>query len=270
MKALLWIVIIYAGYGLALFLLQRAVIFPRYVIPKVDNAGIDFSSIEKMWLPLQFGKVEAWYLPPAECSGRTPYPVVIYGHGNAELIDFNVQDLLPFTDMGLGVLLVEFPGYGRSGGTPSQKSIRETFVAAYDTIARRPEIDGHRIIFYGRSMGGGAVCALLKERRAAALILMSTFTSIRSFAKRYLIPAILVRDPFDNLAALRHYRGPVLLFHGRQDQIVPFRHGETLSQAAPNARFIPYDCGHNDCPPDPASFWKAIQDFLVSNNLLAG
>jgi len=268
MKVLLWLSIIYAGYCLALFLLQRALIFPRYVIPKVSNDDIDFSSIEKISLPMRFGRVEAWYLPPAGFSRRSPHSVVVFGHGNAELVDFNVQALQPFTLLGIGVLLVEFPGYGRSKGAPSEKSISETFIAAYDCLTRRPEIDRKRVIFYGRSMGGGAVCALLRHRPAAALILMSTFTSVRSFAKRYLAPPILVRDPFDNLAVVRQYRGPILIFHGRQDEVIPFRHGEILAKAAHNGRFISYDCGHNDCPPDPAAFWREMKDFLASNKLL--
>jgi len=94
---------------------------------------------------------------------------MIVGHGNAELIDFCQIDFEPFTYLGLGVLLVEYPGYGRSEGTPSQKSITETFVKAYDTIAARKDVDTEKIILFGRSVGGSAVCALSLERPSAAL-----------------------------------------------------------------------------------------------------
>ena len=268
MKIFLWIFIMYAGYCLILFLLQRAMIFPRYMIPAPENEAHHPPFIEKIQLSLHFGKVEAWFLPPVETIDQMPRPVVIFAHGNAERIDFCVQELMPFTQWGVGVLLVEFPGYGRSDGRPSEKTIVETFSAAYDTITQRTNVDPNRVIFYGRSIGGGAVCALLKERPAAALILVSTFTSVRSFTKRYLAPPFLVRDPFDNLMVISKYKGPVLIFHGQYDEVIPYHHGQSLYKAAPNARFISYACGHNDCPPDQVQFWREIKFFLESAGLM--
>jgi fermentation-respiration switch protein FrsA (DUF1100 family) len=91
---------------------------------------------------------------------------------------------------------------------------------------------------------------------------MSTFTSVRAFAIRYLAPPFLVRDPFDNLTALRNYAGPLLLMHGKRDEVIPYAHSKKLLEAAPNARLISYDCGHNDCPPDWRAFWQEIESFL--------
>jgi fermentation-respiration switch protein FrsA (DUF1100 family) len=268
MKIFLWIFLIYTGYCLILFLLQRAMLFPRYMIAPVEDEGRGLPVTEKIWLQTRSGKVESWYLPPTESDNQAPSPVVIFAHGNAERIDFCVQELTPFTQWGVGVLLVEFPGYGRSEGNPSQQTIAETFTAAYDTITQRRDVDPHRVILYGRSIGGGAVCTLLKKRPTAALILMSTFTSIRSFAKRYLAPSFLIRDPFDNLTAVSNYRGPVLIFHGEHDEVIPYHHGQTLYKSASNGRFISYACGHNDCPPDYFQFWKEIKIFLKSADLI--
>jgi pimeloyl-ACP methyl ester carboxylesterase len=268
MNIFLWICVIYSAYCLILFLLQRSMIFPRYMIPEIDTEEQQTPLLEKIQLSLHFGKVEAWYLSPVETHDPAPRPVVIFAHGNAELIDFCVQELMPFTQWGIGVLLVEFPGYGRSEGRPSEKTIAETFATAYDTITRRTEVDSDRVILYGRSLGGGAVCALLKERPAAALILMSTFTSIRSFAKRYLAPSFLIRDPFDNLETIEKYNGPVLIFHGKHDEVIPYHHGKSIYQSTPNGKFISYQCGHNDCPPDYPHFWSEIKIFLESAGLL--
>jgi pimeloyl-ACP methyl ester carboxylesterase len=268
MNIFLWIFVGYLAYCFILFFLQRAMIFPRYMIPPLEKEGIDTRLLEKIQLSLRFGKVETWFLPPGETNGRSPRPVVIFAHGNAERIDFCVQELMPFTQMGLGVLLVEFPGYGRSEGKPSEKTIAETFSAAYDAITQRRDVDPHRVILYGRSIGGGAVCTLLKQRPASALILMSTFTSIRSFAKRYFAPPFLIRDPLDNLTVISKYKGPVLIFHGQYDEVIPYHHGRSLYKAAANARFISYACGHNDCPPDQIQFWKEIKNFLESAGLI--
>jgi fermentation-respiration switch protein FrsA (DUF1100 family) len=111
-------------------------------------------------------------------------------------------------------------------------------------------------------MGGGAVCALAAQRPTRALILMSAFTSVRSFAVRYLVPKFLVRDPFDNLAVVAAYGGPTLIIHGRHDTVIPFSHGTKLYQAAVNSKFIAYDAGHNDCPPNWSIFWHDVESFL--------
>jgi fermentation-respiration switch protein FrsA (DUF1100 family) len=183
------------------------------------------------------------------------------------LIDSWPEALKRVPAMGVGLLLVEYPGYGRSAGSPSQESISETFTRAYDTLAARPDVDPARNVFFGRSLGGGAVCDLAAKRPAAALILMSCFTSVRSFAIRYLAPSFLIRDPFDNLAVVRDYSGPVLVIHGRFDEIIPFGHGNTLHAAARNGKMIAYDAGHNDCPPDWSVFWRDVEEFLKANGI---
>ena len=269
LKGVLWCLVIYLGYCLLLFLVQRHMLFPRYMMPPLvveDREKIP--SLETIWIHMPFGKVEALYLAPTKSSNNQPAPLVIFAHGNAERIDFCTQELLQFTLWGMGVLLVEFPGYGRSEGKPSQASITETFIAAYDLMAGRKDVDASKIVLYGRSIGGGAICSLLKHRRASAVILMSTFTSVRSFASRYLVPVFLVRDPFDNLSALKAFQGPLLILHGKHDEVIPYAHGNALYQASPNARLLSYECGHNDCPPDWSRFWEDVEGFLRSANLL--
>jgi fermentation-respiration switch protein FrsA (DUF1100 family) len=225
--------------------------------------------METIWLNTEFGKVEAWFLPPVFDRVSPAAPAVIFGHGNGEIIDFWPRELQMFTRLGIGLLLVEYPGYGRSEGSPSQESITKTFVTAYDVLSSRQNIDSSRIIFLGRSLGGGALCSLAKERPSAALILMSTFTSARSLAKRYLAPPFLVRDPFDNLAVVKNYPNPVLIIHGRHDAIIPFSHGKALHQAAKKGEMITYNAGHNDCPPDWDVFWRDVEGFLLENNIIS-
>ena len=173
-----------------------------------------------------------------------------------------------FSRMGISLLLVEYPGYGRSEGSPSQDSITETFVSAYDVLSSRKDVDASRIIFMGRSLGGGALCALAQKRPSAALILMSSFTSVRSFAIRYLAPSFLVRDPFDNLAVVKNYANPVMIIHGKRDAIIPFGHGQKLHQAAKQSVLIVYEAGHNDCPPNWDIFWKDVEGFLRQHGII--
>jgi fermentation-respiration switch protein FrsA (DUF1100 family) len=268
LKTISWLILLYAGYCGFLFIMQRQILFPRNIIPKHLQTDPNIAGLEKIRLNVGFGEVEAWFIPPAAGRSAAPAPAVIFGHGNGELIDFWPESLGGFARLGIALLLVEYPGYGASAGSPSQDSITQIFVAAYDDLASRKDIDPGRIVFFGRSLGGGAVCALARKRPAAALILMSTFTGVSAFAKRYLVPAFIVRDPFDNLAVLNSYPGPVLIIHGRYDEVIPFSHGTRLYKAAKNSKMISYDAGHNDCPPDWTIFWNDVANFLHGTGII--
>jgi uncharacterized protein len=265
----LGLLVLYVVYCGLLFIFQRQVLFPRGMIPTPAQSPLPgIPGLEKLWLTTRFGRVEAWFLPPLNGLGQTKSPAVIFGHGNGELIDYWPEALSPFTRLGMAVLLVEYPGYGRSEGSPSQESVLETFIAAYDNLASRKEIDPSRIVLFGRSLGGGAVAALSERRPSAALILMSTFTGTRSMVKRFLLPPFLARDPFDNLSAVRDYSGPVLIIHGKRDSIIPFSHGDALARAAGDATLISCDADHNDCPPNWEVFWRDVEGFLRAKEIL--
>jgi fermentation-respiration switch protein FrsA (DUF1100 family) len=248
-----------ALYSVAVFVGQRALLFPRPGVGGVPSRPLD---AQQIWFGTEGARVEAWYLPPRPHLGAAP--LVIYFHGNGELIDFLPADFDLPRAWGLGVLLVEFPGYGRSDGTPSQASIGATARSAYDWAIEQPEVDGSRIVAYGRSLGGASAAILAATRPAAALVLESTFTSVRSFAHGLFVPEFMVRDPFDSLSLVRTYARPVLVFHGERDEVVPFDHGQQLAAAARLAEFHRLPCGHNDCPKQ----WPVIRKFLEVNRLL--
>ena len=250
-------------YWTLLFLLQRAVLFPT---PRPRPTLARPSDAELVWLDLPSGgRVEAWFLP-ASAGGAGPGPVIVFTHGIGELLDDWAEGFGPPRSWGISVLLVEYPGYGRSPGSPSERSIAEAVVAAYDWVVARPGVDPRRVVGYGRSLGGGAAALLASRRPVAALVLESTFTSVRDMALAYGLPGFLVRDPFEVRAVVRRYPGPVLILHGERDEVIPFRHGRRLAEAAPRARFVAMPCAHNDCPRP----WREVRRFLVEAGVLPG
>jgi hypothetical protein len=218
---------------------------------------------EQVWLGLGPGRTEAWLLPSL-AGGGVASPLVIFAHGNGELIDFWAEEFEALRRWGVAVLLVEYPGYGRSPGRPSEASVTAAMVAGYDWAAARTDIDAQRIVAYGRSVGSGAACALARERPVAALVLESAFTSVHRMARRYGLPRLLVRDPFDNLAVVRQFPRPVLILHGEADEIIPVSHAHALHQAARSATLHLLPCGHNDCPRP----WSLVRQFLADHGLL--
>ena len=251
---------IYLAYCALLFVFQRQMIFPRYMAATLAEMPVKFPQLERVWLALPNMRVEAWFLPAG--TQERPAPAVILTHGNAETIDFLPEEFHPFAARGVALMMVEFPGYGRSEGSPSQSTITATLHKALAVLVARPDVDADRIILMGRSLGAGAICQLAARQPARGLILVSPFTSITAFAPRYLVPPFLVKDPFDNLAVIRAYRQPVLIMHGVRDEVIPYRHGQALSAAAFNSKLVSFEAGHNDLPTDDDRFWEAIDAFF--------
>lgn len=248
-----------AAYWLLLFLLQRSVIFPA---PPTGSAPPRPGDAQQIWLETPAGRTEAWLLPPSG-PDRGPAPLVLFAHGNAELIDHWATAFSEPRRWGVAVLLVEYPGYGRSGGSPSRETIARSFEAAFDWAGRQPGIDARRIVLYGRSLGGGAIADLSRTRPAAALVFESSFTTSGALALRFIAPPFLVRDRFDNLGAVRGFGGPKLILHGDHDEVIPTAHGRRLAAAAGvSLELLP--CGHNDC----ARPWPQVHRFLVRAGIL--
>jgi len=268
-KIVLWFFCFYLAYCGLLFFIQRHIMFPCIKTSELSNISENMPDIEKNWINAGCGKIETWFIPPSSQHGQSPRPAVIFAHGNAEIIDQWPERLKKFTELGIGVLLVEYPGYGRSTGSPSQKSITEAFVAAYDALILRKDVDPSEIILIGRSIGGGAACALATKRPSAMLILMSSFINTKTMASKYHAPDFLVLDTFDNISTVKSYSGPVLIVHGKNDEVIHYGHGLTLFNAAKRGKMLTYNCGHNDCPPDWDIFQKEIKSILQEAGIIS-
>lgn len=226
-------------FAAAVWLIQRSVLFPRPPnFTRPDRGPAE---------PVALADGAAFFLPSSpRVAPRAP--LIIFLHGNAETADDWVDQFPEPRGRGWSVLLVEYPGYGGTAGAPSEEGLVKSALAAFDWAARDPRIDPRRIVAYGRSVGTGPASQLAAARPVAGLVLESGFTSVRPLAARFLVPGFLVRDPFDNLAALRSYRGPLFVIHGTNDRVIPVAHGRSLAAAVPGATLLEHPCGHNDCP----------------------
>lgn len=263
---MIYLLVIYLGWLLVGFFIQRSILFPRSL---AGGAGGMSDDTEVLYVESPAGPVEAWFIPGKDVSAEHPGPVVIFAHGNAELIDHWPDELRGYTRLGISVLLPEFRGYGRSAGEPSQRAIAEDYTRFYDTVIQCPEVDPLRIILHGRSIGGGVAAQLAADRPSAVLILQSAPASIKRMAARFLFPWFLVRDPFDSVHVVKNYPGPVLVMHGKTDNIVPPGHADRLANASTHAgsRQIWYDVDHNTLPPAHA-YWDDIEDLLKDTGIL--
>jgi len=241
--------------------LERAMLFPRPLDPTRDVAG-NIDGLERWWRDIPGGRVEAWFIPAPSASVAHPGPLVLYAHGNGGTIDHVVPTLLPYLQLGISVLLPEYRGHGRSDGRPSQGAITEDLSVFLHQAKVRPEVDADRVLFHGRSLGGGAVCSVARTYPPDALLLESTFTGVRRRAWEIAGPlGWLVRNALDSQGWVEGFAGPVLVIHGERDEVIPHRHGAILAASAPHGRLVTRQAGHNDLPRDDA-YWAEIRTLL--------
>ena len=201
---------------------------------------------EEAWIPTADGEtVHGLYW--AAAPGR---PTVLFLHGNAgHAFEWAlVRDDLAALEVGL--LLVDYRGYGKSTGRPCEPGLYQDGLAALAWLESKG-VPAGRVIAFGKSLGGGVAVELARQRPVAGLVLESTFTSIPAVAA-HLFPVFpvgsLFPDRFESLAKLPEVRCPVLVVHGEHDGLIPLSEGQALFQAAnePKALWVVAGADHND------------------------
>ena len=154
-RLIIYPIILIAIWWTAGMFLQRQMLFPRSYAVAPANLNKP-AALREVWIDTPEGKVEAWFLPGEGVNRELPGPAVLFAHGNAEVIDNNLDLMRGYSQLGISVMACEYRGYGRSAGSPSQSAITEDFIRFFDALVAMPEVDRSRIFFNGRSLGGGA------------------------------------------------------------------------------------------------------------------
>jgi fermentation-respiration switch protein FrsA (DUF1100 family) len=175
--------------------------------------------------------------------------VLLFFHGNAGNISHRRASLEIFHRLGLNVLILDYRGYGRSEGRPSEAGLYRDARAAWDYLLDDRGVAPADVVLFGRSLGGAVGAELASQVRPGALILESTFSSARDLVREiYPILSWLIvrRFDFDTVARLRTVSSPVLVLHSRDDEIIPFELGRRVYEAAPKPkRFHELQGDHN-------------------------
>jgi fermentation-respiration switch protein FrsA (DUF1100 family) len=186
---------------------------------------------EDVWLTSADGKqVHAWWCPVEGSSGAT-----LFCHGNAGNLSQRSGDVRNIRDgLGQSVLIFDYPGFGKSEGTPTEAGCYAAADAAYAWLTER--VPAEQVVVFGQSLGGGVAVDLAARKPHRGLILFKTFTSVPDVAqfKHPLLPVHrLMRNRFDSIDKIVACRQPLFVIHGDQDQLIPFAQGERLFEAAP-------------------------------------
>jgi fermentation-respiration switch protein FrsA (DUF1100 family) len=260
------VLLVYGAWLTLLYSTQDTMMFPRRFTRKVDGIpAIGRAEILSITIP-SGEKAEAWYLRAEEATQENPRPLIVFFHGNAELIDDMDMIISMYRRLGCSLLLPEYRGYGRSGGKPSEAGIVSDAIQFHDKVANRPEVDKNRIIFHGRSLGSAVAASLARHRPPKAMILVAPFISAVNLAHKYGAPGFLLKSPFRTDEVLAKLDIPILLFHGTRDTIIPIGHSRTLEALAPSAKLVEYTCSHNDFPGDEnaSDYKERLKKFIES------
>jgi len=248
--ALVWgIPALYIVLCVVLWALQEKITFPapRAALPDpAQTLGYG----ERVELMMHDGtKVVGWYLPPL-AAPRRPFAALLWFYGNGETIAAIWPIIREFRPPNAALLVLDYPGYGGSGGRSSEAGIYEAGDLAYNALLSHVEVDRHRIYVYGRSLGSAVATHVAATHDVAGLILESPFTSARGMAARHyrIFPRFLVRLGLDNLDRIKRIHCPVLIFHGTADMLVPITMGREVAAAAGGpVEFVMIEgSGHND------------------------
>jgi fermentation-respiration switch protein FrsA (DUF1100 family) len=264
LRILVGLAVIYVVWCATLYLIQDQIVFPASLAPP-PRSEVPYPNATVLTLDIGPGEqVHAWFIPAPGCDAEHPAPVVVYFHGNVEIIDYLEAFVGGYPQLGCSLLLPEYRGYGRCGGRPSRTGIRADCIRFYDLLVERDDVDASRIIYHGRSLGGGIAADLAAHREPAAMILHSTFTSAEAMAHRLLGPAFLLTHRYRTDEVVASLDIPLLIFHGTKDQVIPVTHGRKLRDLARNGTYVEYACGHTDLPPSgqEAAYWNEIESFL--------
>jgi fermentation-respiration switch protein FrsA (DUF1100 family) len=258
----LWFAAFYVGVVLVLLWFENALLY--HPLRDSDSwepppAGV---KVEDVWLNGADGtRIHGWWFPHADSHGA-----LLYLHGNAGNLSHrgHVAPLF-MKSLGVSVLFVDYPGYGKSDGQPSEGGCYAAGFAAYDWLTKTKQIPAENVILFGKSLGGGVAVELAVNRPHRALVLAKAFTSIPDMAQRqfpFLPARWLVTNRYDNLAKIGRCPRPIFIAHGDRDGLIPFSQGQRLFEAAPEPKkFLVLPNGdHND--PFPAAFFTALAEFL--------
>lgn len=174
--------------------------------------------------------INAWWIPHPQARAT-----LLFLHGNAGNISHRLDSINIFHQLGLSVFIIDYRGYGKSTGEPSEEGTYIDAETAWSHLINERKINSDDIIVFGRSLGGGIASQLVEKHPAAALIIESTFTSIEKIGGHYypyLPTSLLAHIKYPSINRMPNINSPVLIIHSADDEIVPYKFGKELFEAA--------------------------------------
>jgi hypothetical protein len=246
------------AFPLLIYLVQDSLIFHPRPLAEAQRAAIaQGAAIESEFIYAEDGtRLHAWHVR----AGAAPSLVMYFG-GNAEEVSWMLHEAGQRTPAA-SWLLVDYRGYGSSGGSPSEAALVRDALQWYDARAGKYKF----VYLFGRSLGSGVAVQLAAQRPVAGVVVVAPFDSMVEVGKHYypfLPVSWLLRHRFDSLALAPKIRVPLLCLVATRDEIIPAVHSKRLYDAwGGPKRWVGLEgAGHNSVD-DATNYWPSIVEFV--------
>lgn len=227
-----------------LYLMQPSMVFYPHLdlVETPAEWGLEY---EDVYLSSRDGvRLHGWYIPHDKAE-----EVVLFLHGNGGNISHRGASIDIFNRIGLNTLIIDYRGYGKSEGSPGEKGFYEDARAAWRYLIEQRGFKTEQIIIFGRSIGAAVATKLAAEVGPERVILESAFSRSRDMANR-MMPIVsritVMRYPFNSMERIKDIHARLLMLHSPDDEIIPYRLGEKLFQAANEPKqFVNLKGDHN-------------------------
>ncbi len=235
----------YAAIMIFVYFTQSRMLY--YPVKEIEATPLDIGlRYEEVTFRTRDGiTISGWYIPAEGEKG-----VLLFCHGNAGNISHRLDSIKIFHDLGLGVLIFDYRGYGRSEGKPSEEGTYLDAEAAWDYLLEARGKPRDKIIVFGRSLGGAVATELALRKDPIGLIIESGFTSVPDLGRKFypwLPVRLLSRFRYATLEKIGSIKCPKLIVHSPEDEIVPFAHGKAIyDKASPPKEILAISGDHNE------------------------
>jgi uncharacterized protein len=236
---------IYLVILLLMYLFQNQLLFmpSSAIFQTPQQAGL---SAEDVWIETTDGvRLHGWYFPNEASEW-----VVVLSHGNAGNISGRIAIAETLLRSGAAVLMYDYRGYGKSNGKPSEHGLYKDIEGVVCFLTDEFNYPEHRIVMYGRSLGGAVAAYAATRFSLGGLVLDSAFINMKRMVREVypFVPAFLATYDFPTDRYISELQNtPVMIMHSPNDEIISYHHGKYLFERATEPKqFIQLRGGHND------------------------
>jgi uncharacterized protein len=240
-------IIIYCIGGIVLWQLQDYLLFHPKALAADYKYQISTPHKELLLPVTETDKLSIVQFFPADTTQIKG--LVIYYHGNRENINRYARYASNFTKHGYEVWMHDYPGFGKTTGNRTEKRFYSDAEIIYQMAAKKYAADS--LLIYGRSLGTGVASYIASLYACNRLILETPYYSIPqlAFAHFPIYPAErMLRFRLPVYEYLQAVKVPVTIFHGTNDEVIPYWHSSRLKKFLKNGdEFITLEKGkHNN------------------------
>ena len=196
------------------------------------------------------------------------YKTILFFHGNAGSLENRIHKINHFKNMKVNFLIIAWRGFSGNNGKPTEKGLYEDARSAVAWLNSKG-IKEKNIVIYGESLGTGIATEIAQNKNFAGIILESPFTSMIDAGKDkypYLPVKLLLKDKYESDKKIKNINSPILIMHGKVDNIVPFYMGKKLFEIANEPKYSYFSEYDDHMMEYNKNLLKALKDFLYSLN----